>query len=429
MPDPRLPPGPRGPVAAQTLAYGLDPYGFFARAHRRFGDVFTVRILQETWVVLGHPDSVREVFAHGPEELSSGEANLAIRPIIGTYNVLLLDGAEHLRRRRLVLPPFHGARMREYGELVAAAVRRELAGWPLRTPAPALPHVQAITFEVILRAVFGIEQAEHLARLRAVLRALLSWTTDIRRGLVFALLGPERLMAMRGFRRQLAAVDAEVLAEIRRRRGDPALGERADVLSLLLGARDEDGAPLSDVELRDELVTLLVAGHETTAALLAWAVHELSRAPAAAARLAADADGYADAVVDETLRLRPPLPVVVRRLRRPLAIAGLELPAGVTVAPCAVLVHRRPDVYPDPDAFRPERFLGVRPASGTWLPFGGGVRRCIGAAFARFEARIVLRELVAGFALRPERPRPERVGRRGIVLVPGRGARAILEPR
>ncbi len=429
MPDPRLPPGPRAPVAAQTLAYGLDPYGFFARAHRRFGDVFTVRILQETWVVLGHPDSVREVFAHGPEELSSGEANLAIRPIIGTRNVLLLDGAEHLRRRRLVLPPFHGARMREYGELVAAAVRRELAGWPLRTPAPALPHVQAITFEVILRAVFGIEQAEHLARLRAVLRALLSWTTDIRRSLVFALLGPERLMAMRGFRRQLAAVDAEVLAEIRRRRGDPAVGERADVLSLLLGARDEDGAPLSDLELRDELVTLLVAGHETTAALLAWAVHELSRAPAAAARLAADGDGYADAVVDETLRLRPPLPVVVRRLRRPLAIAGVELPAGATVAPCALLVHRRPDVYPEPQAFRPERFLGVRPAPGTWLPFGGGVRRCIGAAFARFEARIVLRELAAGFALRPDRPCSERVGRRGVVLVPGRGARAILEPR
>jgi cytochrome P450 len=429
MSEPRLPPGPRAPVAAQSLAYGLDPYGFFARAGRRFGDVFTVRILQETWVVLGHPDAVREVFAHGPEELSSGEANQAIRPIIGTRNVLLLDGSEHLRRRKLVLPPFHGERMREYGELITAAVRRELVRWPQRTPASALPHMQAITFEVILRAVFGVEEARRLDRLRAVLRALLSWTTDIRRSLVFALLGPERLMAMPGFRRQLAAVDAEVLAEIRRRRDDPAVGERADVVSMLLRALDEDGAPLSDAELRDELVTLLVAGHETTAALLAWAVHELSRAPDAQARLAADADGYADAVIDETLRLRPPLPVVVRRLRAPLRVAGVELPTGATVAPCALLVHRRPDVYPDPHAFRPERFLGVRPAAGTWLPFGGGVRRCIGAAFARFEARIVLRELAAGFALRAERPRPERVGRRGIVLVPTRGARTLLEPR
>jgi cytochrome P450 family 135 len=429
MPDPRLPPGPRWPVAAQSLAYGLDPYGFFARAAQRFGSVFTVRVLQETWVVLGDPAAAREVFAHGPDELTSGEANLAIRPIIGTRNVLLLDGLEHLRRRRLVLPPFHGDRMREYGALITAATRRELARWPRQRPLAVLPRMQAITFEVILRAVFGVEEADRLERLRTVLRQLLSWTTDIRRSLVFALLGPERLMAMRGFRRQLAAVDAGVLAEIRRRRSDPRLTERADVLSMLLGARDDDGAPLSDLELRDELVTLLVAGHETTAALLAWAVHELSRAREAQSRLAAAADGYADAVVDETLRLRPPFPVVVRRLRRPLRIVGVELPTGATGAPCAVLIHHRPDVYPDPHMFRPERFVGVRPSPGTWLPFGGGVRRCIGAAFARFEARIVLTELAATFCLRPERPGRERVGRRGVVLVPGGGARTIVAPR
>jgi cytochrome P450 family 135 len=426
-----LPPGPRRPGVAQSLEYGLDPYGYFERAHRRFGDAFTVHVVGEEWVVLAHPDAVREVFAHGPDELDSGQANFPLRPIIGTRNVLLLDGAEHLRRRKLVLPPFHGERMKAYQRIIEGVTERDLGGWPRDEEFAVLPHMQAITFEVILRAVFGVDEAARLERLNRTLRAFLTWTTDWRRGLVFGLLGPERVMALRGFRRQLAAVDAEVLGEIARRRNAGDLPERKDVLSLLLQAHDEDGRPLSDAELRDELVTLLVAGHETTAALLAWALQELAGAPAVQERLAAGEEGLAEAVVTETLRLHPPVPLgALRRLRAPLRIAGHDLPAGATVAACALLVHRRPDLYERPGDFVPDRFLDAKPPPGGLLPFGGGVRRCVGAAFAQFEARLVLSEIARRYAISPPPGRrPIGIGRRGIVLVPRRGARVVVRPR
>src|SRR5215211_4883338 len=422
-----LPAGPRRPGALQSLEYGLDPYGYFRRAQRRFGDVFTVHVVGEEWVMLAHPDAVREVFGHGPDELDSGQANFPLRPILGTRNVLLLDGAEHLRRRKLVLPPFHGARMKAYAEIISSVARRDLDGWPVGTPFPVLPHMQGVTFEVIMRAVFGVEEASRLDRLRRILRQLLSWTADWRRAVVFGFLGPERVMALRGFRRQLAEVDAEIA-----RRGEAGdLAERKDVLSLLLRARDEDGRPLSDGELRDELVTLLVAGHETTAAALAWTLGELADAPAVQERLAAGEEGLSEAVVTETLRLHPPVPLgALRRLRTPLRIAGHDLPAGATVAACALLVHRRPDLYERPDASVPDRFLGAKPLAGGWLPFGGGVRRCVGAAFAQFEARLVVEELARRFVLAqlPGR-RPRGIGRRGIVLVPRHGGRLVATPR
>jgi cytochrome P450 len=291
--------------------------------------------------------------------------------------------------------------------------------------------MQAVTFEVIMRAVFGVQEASRLERLRHILREFLSWTTDWRRAAAFGFLGPERVMALRGFRRQLAGVDAEVLGEIARRREAPELAEREDVLSLLLQACDEEGRPLNDSELRDELVTLLVAGHETTAAALAWALGELADAPAVQERLSAGEDGLAEAVVTETLRLHPPVPLgALRRLRKPLRIAGHELPAGATVAACALLVHRRPDLYERPDDFVPDRFIDAKPPPGGWLPFGGGVRRCVGAAFAQFEARLVLEEVVRRFAVaHPPGRRPIGVGRRGIVLVPRRGGRLVARAR
>jgi cytochrome P450 family 135 len=425
-----LPSGPRRPGALQSVEYGLDPIGFFSRAWRRFGDIYTVRVVGEEWVVLCHPDAVREVYGHGPDDLDSGAANRPLRPILGTRNVLLLDGAEHLRRRKLVLPPFHGERMKAYAGIVAQAAERELRGLPRGEPLAALPHMQAITFEVILRAVFGVDDTRRLGRLTAALRRLLSWTTNWRRVVVFTFLGPERVMALDGFRRQLAEVDALVLAEIARRREADDLADRADVLSLLLCARDEDGEPLDDEELRDELVTLLVAGHETTAALLAWALQELAGRPAVQERLAGAEDGFPDAVVAETLRLHPPVPLgSLRRLRRPLRLAGRDLPAGATVASCAVVIHRRPDLYERPESFMPERFLEARPAAGAFLPFGGGVRRCVGAAFAQFEARLVLEAVARRFVLRPAGRPPRGVGRRGIVLVPRRGGRVVVTPR
>ena len=413
------------------MEYGLDPYGFFRRAHRRFGDVFTLHVVGEEWVVLAHPEAVREVFAHGPDELDSGQANFPLRPILGTRNVLLLDGPEHLRRRKLVLPPFHGERMKAYARIISGVTERDLARWPRAEPFPVLPHMQAITFEVILRAVFGVQEVGRLERLSRTLRVFLGWTTNWRRALVFTFLGPERVMDLRGFRRQLSAVDAEILGEIARRRSAGDLAEREDVLSLLLQARDEDGRPLSDAELRDELVTLLVAGHETTAALLAWTLQELADAPDVQERLAAGEDGLSEAVVTETLRLHPPVPLgALRRLRAPLRIAGHDLPAGATVAACAILVHRRPDLYERPDDFLPGRFLDVKPPPGGWLPFGGGVRRCVGASFAQFEARLVLEEVARRFVVeRPPGRRPIGIGRRGIVLVPRNGARVVARPR
>jgi len=424
-----LPPGPRRPEALQSTEYGFDPQGFFARGRRRFGDAYTVHLIGSTWVVLCDPEAVREVFHHGPDDLNSGEANLPLRPIIGTRNVLLLDGGEHLARRKIVLPPFHGDRMRAYAGIVAEEAAIELARWPVGRPHAVARGMQSITFEVILRAVFGVDEAARLVRLRAALRDLLAWTTRPVNSLVFAYGGPDRLMARPGFRRQRAAVDADVLGQIRARRADPGLTARTDVLSLLLQATLEDGSALPDEDVRDELVTLLLAGHDTSSALLTWAAYELARAPDVADRLAAGEEGLADAVVSETLRLWPPLPLVVRVLRRPLRFGGWELPAGTTVAPCALVIHRRPDVWPEPSTWRPDRFLGgFRPPAGTYFPFGGGVRRCVGAAFATFEARIVLTELARRFVIRPA-GRPERLFRRGIILVPARGGRLVLEPR
>ena len=424
------PAGPGVPAWLQTVGYVLDPYGFFAAGQRRYGDVFSVRIMGESWVVLAHPDAVREVFAHGPDDLDSGIANRSLRPLLGTGNVLLLDGQEHLRRRKVVLPPFHGERMRAYETLMREVTRRELAAWPAGVPAPVLGHMQAITFRVVLRAVFGVAEEARLERLATLLRRFMAWSVDPRRGLVFTFLGPERFMALRAYRRQRDEVDRELLEEIARRRGVADLAERTDILSLLLQATHEDGSGLSDRELRDELVTLLLAGHETTAAALSWALVELARQPEAQARIAAGEEGLADAAVAETLRLHPPLPIgAVRRLRRPLTVAGHDLPTGTTLALCTTLAHRRPDVYDDPLAFRVDRFLGRRPPAGAWLPFGGGVRRCVGAAFAQFEAATVLDELLRARELRPVGRRTRRISRRGIVLVPPRGGRVIATPR
>jgi cytochrome P450 family 135 len=425
-----LPPGPRTPGALQTLRYSFDPYGLFESGQRAFGDVFTVQVMGESWVVLAHPEAVREVFAHGPDELDSGAANFALRPLLGTRNLLLLDGPEHLRRRKLVLPPFHGERMRAYEELIRETTRREIAAWPLEATARTLPRMQAITFRVVLRAVFGVAEGPGLDRMAAILRRFLAWTTDPRRGLFFAFLGPERFMGLSAYRRQREELDRELLAEIAQRRRVDDLGERTDILSLLLQARDEDGAPLSDGELRDELVTLLVAGHETTAAALSWALVELARHPPVQDRLADGEEGLAAAAVDETLRLHPPVPLGgVRRLRVPLTIAGFDMPAGASVTPCALLVHRRPDVYPEPLAWRVDRFLGKRPPAGAWIPFGGGVRRCVGAAFAQFEARTVLDELVGALEFRPAAPPTRRIWRRGVVLVPMWGGPVVASRR
>jgi cytochrome P450 len=422
-----LPPGPRYPRPLQTLGWVTRVGPFLQRCRDRYGDTFTLRIAQEgTWVMLSDPEDVRKVFTGDPRVLHAGEANVVLRPVLGHHSVLLLDEDAHMRQRKLLLPPFHGERMQRYGEVMRTIAEREIDGWPTGQPFQLWPRMQAVTLEVIMRAVFGLEEGARLDRLRQILRHTLDWATRPQQMFLLAALGPKRVGEMSLFRRALEPVDRELFDLIRARRGDPSLEERDDILSLLLLARHEaDGSPMSDQELRDELITLLVAGHETTATSLSWALERLVRHPDKLERLRDGEDEYIDAVAKEALRLRPVIPIVVRRLTQPFEVGGYELPAGVTVAPCIYLVHRRADVYPDPHAFRPERFLEQPAGTYTWIPFGGGVRRCIGGSFAVFEMKTVLAAIASRVWLTPADATSERVVRRAITLTPNRGAEVI----
>jgi len=430
--EPALPPGPRYPRALQTLGWIARPGPFMERCRDRYGDVFTLRVASEgTWVFVSDPSAVEQVFKGDPRFLHAGEGNAILRPILGEHSVLLLDEAPHMRQRKLMLPPFHGKRMRGYGELMTEIAEAEVARWPIGEPLELWPRMQAVTLEIIMRAVFGVREAERLDRLRVALRRALDLTTDRSSMVAFAALGPDRVGRLRILRRALDPVDELLLDEIRSRRSDPDVAERDDVMSMLVQARYEDGRAMADAELRDELMTLLVAGHETTATALAWAVERLVRHPDKLDRLrdevAAGEDSYLDAVVHETLRLRPVLPIVVRRLTEPVEIAGHLLPAGASVTPCIYLIHRRPDVYPEPARFLPERFLDTPPGTYTWIPFGGGVRRCLGASFALFEMKAVLSVVATRARLRAARPASERISRRAITLTPSRRAEVVID--
>ncbi|WCB96832.1 Putative cytochrome P450 135B1 [Baekduia alba] len=419
------------PRALQTIGWLTRPFQFVERARAQYGDMFTMHIARDTFVVLSDPADVKQVFTGDPAIYHAGVSNIILLPFLGSKSVLLLDGAQHLSQRRLLLPPFHGEKMRRHVDLMAEIAEREVASWPRGVPFKAHPHMQKVTLEVIMRIVFGIDEGDpRLAELRTRLRTFLESTASSRELRKLLFYGPEKADRKRIFAHVLDPVDdiiGRVIADHRKR---DDLAERDDVLSMLLLARHEDGAPMDDVELRDELVTLLVAGHETTATALAWALERLTRHPAALERLteevrAGAGDEYVDGVIRETLRLRPVIPFVGRKLSEPQTIGGWDLPAGVRVAPSIHLVHRRPDIYPDPAAFRPERWLGVRPNPYTFLPFGGGIRRCLGASFAETEMRAVLAAIVGQVRLRPAVPESERVGRRVITLVPGRGAEII----
>jgi cytochrome P450 len=397
----------------------------------RYGDIFRIRIAYEgTWVVLADPEAIKQVFTGDPKVFHAGEGNQILAPILGHNSVLVLDEKPHMSQRKLLLPPFHGARMQGYEKTMSEIAEREIDDWPAGTPYELRPRMQAMTLEIILQTVFGVRGGERMGELRAALRDFLDLTTDPKALLPVLLIGPGRVRQFGPFRRRVDRVDELIYREIadRRRGGDAE--ERDDVLSMLIAARHEDGSPMSDEEMRDELLTLLVAGHETTATSLAWAVERLSRHPDKLERLRAEAleDGeeYLTATIQETLRLRPVISVVLRRLTEPVQIGGYELPAGVSVAPSVYLAHRNPEVYPEPQAFRPERFLERPPGTYTWIPFGGGVRRCLGASFAQFEMAVVLRQLVKRWQIRPADPKSERVFRRAITETPRHNARVVL---
>jgi cytochrome P450 family 135 len=431
---PTLPPGPRAPRALQTARWIARPAAMMEDCARRYGDMFTLKIANEgTWVFVSDPDAVKQIFTGDPRLLHAGEANVVLLPVLGSHSVLLLDENAHMAQRKLMLPPFHGERMRGYEQTMAGVAAREIERWPAREPLPAWPTMQAITLEVIMRTVFGVTDSARIERLGDVLRSSLSWAAEPRRMAMLALLGSRRLATNRSFQSVIQPADELIYEEIRARREAADLQQRDDVLSMLIQARHDDGTEMRDEELRDELMTLLVAGHETSATALAWALEALARHPATLRRLRDEVDAgedeYLDAVIKEILRLRPVIALVLRRLTEPMEIGGRLLPAGVNVAPCIYLVHRRPDVYPEPRAFRPERFLERPPGTYTWFPFGGGVRRCLGASFAQFEIKVVLRELVTRLDIRPARSRPERRVRRAIVFAPGRGGELVVERR
>jgi cytochrome P450 len=423
-----LPPGPRMPRLPMTIGWFFRPLPLLERWRREFGDTFTMRIAGEnTWVVLSDPEDVRTVFQGDPRLLHAGAANRILRPVLGDQSILLLDEREHMIQRKLLLPPFHGERMQRHEETMRRVAADEIASWPRGEPFALHPRMQRLTLEVIMRVVFGVEEADRLARLRTALTRFVDFSAATRTFAAFAVLGPERIRRARFFRRALDPLDALMLDEIARRRRAPALDERDDVLSMLVQARHEDGTAMGDAELRDELMTLLVAGHETTATALAWALERLVRHPEMLDRLRSGDEAYTDAVLQETLRRRPVLPLVLRRLAEPMELGGRLLPAGISVSPSIHLVHHRADVYPDPYAFRPERFLDTPPGTYTWIPFGGGVRRCLGASFALLEMKTVLRAVLDTVALRPTDPAPERVTRRAITWTPSRGASVIAD--
>jgi cytochrome P450 len=429
-----FPPGSRLPAVAQAIRYVRAPLGFLTELQRRHGDIFSVSFPYFGRVVyVADSALVKAVFTGPPEQFHAGEANATVlEPALGPNSVLTLDDAPHMQQRKLLLPPFHGERIQRYGELMREATLREMESWPVDEPFALRPHTQRITLAVIMRAVFGVHDEDRLARFEGLIETFASRVNAIT---AFPMLRRNlgRWSPWTRFLRAREALDEFIYEEIALRRAEVESGEQEhdDVLSLLLAARHDDGSPMSDEELRDELVTVLGAGHETTATALAWAIERLLRTPRALqalrASLAAGEDEYLDATIKETLRARPVIVDVARKLTAAASIGGYELPAGTFVMPAIAAMHYREDLFPSPEEFRPERFLDGKPDTYVWIPFGGGVRRCIGAAFAEYEMRVVLRAILERAELSAPDPRPEKVKVRNITLAPGRGTRVRLD--
>ena len=412
----RLPPGPSEPAAIQMSEWIVRPTALLRRCQARYGEPFTLKIAwsDAPMVFVSDPADVKRVFGADPEVLRGGESSSVLEPFAGPRSILLLHGAEHLRQRRLMLPPFHGEALARWRDTIAALAEAELDGWTPGEPVRALRRMQAVTLEAILRVVFGAGDPE----LRDAIRRTLDMTTSMPR-LVAMSLVQKPVGPWRTFMRAVQRLDALIYERI------DAQVDDGSVLAVLRSARHEDGSPPTREEMRDQLVTLLAAGHETTAGALAWALERLARHPEVLARVRAGDDAYLEAVIKEVLRVRPVLSIVARKTLQPFEVGGWTLPPGVHVTPCIYLTHRRPELWEDPTAFRPERFLDGAPEPFAFIPFGGGTRRCLGAAFATLEMREVLRAVAARFELRPDRPEGERMRRRSITLTPARGGYVV----
>jgi cytochrome P450 len=434
-----LPPGPRYPALIQSIGFWNRPLAFLERCRASYGKRFVIRLpLAPPFVMLSDPDDVKQVFTAPPDVLHPGEGAKVLEPVVGMNSVILLDEAAHLEQRKLMLPAFHGEAMERLGDLIYEVAEREVADWPRDEPIALGPRMQRLTMEIILRAVFGLDRGERLDALRARLTRMLAFgdrpislVPPDPDGIAARLL--ERVGPFAHFLRLQEEADELIFELIEERRRED--GGREDILSLLLEARHENGAPMSAQELRDELMTLLVAGHETTASTLAWTFERLVRAPGVLARLveeidADDGNGYLTATIQETLRRRPVLPNSAPRLvKRPLEVGGWTYPVDVCLVPNAYLLHHDAEIYPDPYAFRPERFLEKSPGTYTWIPFGGGRRRCLGASFAMLEMKLVIPAVLRARELRASASGPELARRRNITVCPAAGARVTLDER
>jgi cytochrome P450 len=415
----------------QSRRWSREPLPFLEQCRARYGATFTLRLRHlGTWVLLADPEDVKRVFSADTDDLGVGVPNLALRPVLGAHSVMLSEEPEHMARRKLMLPRFHGERMREDAEAMTELARREVRAWPEGEPFELWPRMQELTQEVVMRAVFGDDEGR-LDRLRVLLTNLTKAVNDEGRLRKLALFGPRWLERSRGWRQAMEPVEEAVLAEARRRRAEGEDG-RKDAVSILVEARNEDGSPLSEKELRDELLTLLTDG--PTSSSLAWVFERLLRHPEKLTRLqeevlAGEGEAYLDAVIKETLRLRPPVSVVVRRLLRPATLGGYDLPGGTLVAPCVYLVHNSAEIYDDPGSFVPERFLERRAAVPTWIPFGGGARRCLAASYAEQEMKRVVRTVLEEVELTPVESRSERVSRAAIAFSPAQHGLVVARPR
>ena len=419
----------------QTFGWWARPTGFLDRCRRRFGKRFTVRLAaQDPFIVISDPAEIKQVFTAPPEVLHPGEGTRILEPIVGPNSILLLDEGAHMTQRKLVLPAFHGERMRGLESMIAEVTREQIGTWPLNELAPIHPRMQRLTLEVILAAVFGVRTGERLGPLRESLTAMLDFGMN-----PLSLLPPARRAPFgRGpwarFLKVRARTDELIYEEIRDRRERGETGG-SEIINSLIAAHHDDGSPMSDVEIHDELMTLLVAGHETTATQLAWTIERLTREPRVLSTLveaidAGDDDQYLTAVIRESLRLRPVLlNAAPRTVKQPVEIGGITYEPRVHLLASAWLVQHDADIYPNPYAFRPERFLEADPGTYTWIPFGGGRRRCVGASFAQLEMSIVLRELLRTTGIRAAVEGPESTRRRAITVTPGRGAETILTGR
>lgn len=420
------------PHTLQAVAWARRPLGFLERCQKHFGDTFTIRVRHAgTWVILADPEDVKRVFTADHAVLGVGLANSVLGPLLGPRSVMLLEEPEHVKRRKLMLPPFHGERMKGYSAMMEEVTRKEVVTWPQDKPFELWPRMQEITLEAIMRVVFGDGDPERMESLRVKLRSLTNWMNDPKRLNLLAAAGPTRFAGNRDYKAMMGPVEDAVLEEVRRRQHDPDVGG-TDIASLLAQARYEDGSPMTEQDLRDELVTLLTDG--PTSSLLSWSFERLLRHPEKYARLraevdAGDDDSYLDAVMKETMRLCPAAPIVVRKLLEPMELGGFEIPAGTTVAPCVHLVHRRPEIYPEPLSFRPERFLERPAGTYTWIPFGGGVRRCLAAPYAQMLMKQVISTVVREVDLRPAQPRSERPRKSAIAFVPHRHAMVVASRR